>query len=107
MNELAKNLIQECKQEQEWKKRWESNYIEFDNYFKYSGMIEQDRVLITHWKYDHNHNCNALHEQFIKKQDYEKISKDKADKNHPGRFTEEITTYDRDETEDSLWCDKV
>ena len=38
--ELVKAFILECKQEQEWKKRWEANHIEFDHYFKYSGEVE-------------------------------------------------------------------
>ena len=39
--ELVKNFILECKQEQEWKKRWEANHIDFNNYFKYSGKVEE------------------------------------------------------------------
>ena len=40
VKELAKAFVQECKQEQEWKKRWEANHIDFDNYFTYSGEVE-------------------------------------------------------------------
>ncbi len=103
--DLIRAFIREYKQEQDWVKRWEANHIEFDNYFKYSGMIEPDKVLISHWKYDHNHNCNDLHEQFIKTKEYEKLWKEKAGKDNPGRFTEEITAHYRDETTDSLWSD--
>jgi hypothetical protein len=39
--ELIENLILECKQEQEWKERYKQNFIEFDNYFKYSGKVEE------------------------------------------------------------------
>lgn len=38
--ELVQNFILECKQEQEWKERFDQNFIEFDNYFKYSGKVE-------------------------------------------------------------------
>ena len=38
--ELVKAFIEECKQDQEWKERWEANHIDFDNYFKYSGEVE-------------------------------------------------------------------
>ena len=105
--ELVEDFVQEYKQEQEWKKRWNDNHIDFNDYFKYSGKIEESKVLISHWKYDHNHRVNDLHEQYINKQEYEKIWKDKANKNYPGRFTKEITTYDRDEAKNRVWCDKV
>tara|TARA_R110002020_G_scaffold45391_1_gene129871 strand:+ start:74 stop:415 length:342 start_codon:yes stop_codon:yes gene_type:complete len=42
--ELVRAFILECKQEQEWKKRWRDNHIEFDNYFKYSGEIEKTQT---------------------------------------------------------------
>ena len=35
MKEETRYFIEECKQEQEWKERWKSNHIEFDDYFKY------------------------------------------------------------------------
>ena len=39
---LIESFVLECKQEQEWKERCKSNYIEFDNYFKYSGEVEEN-----------------------------------------------------------------
>ena len=41
MDNNIKEFIQECKQEQEWKERWNKNHIEFDNYFKDSGEVEE------------------------------------------------------------------
>jgi len=39
---LIEAFVSECKQDQEWRERCKSNYIEFDNYFKYSGEVEND-----------------------------------------------------------------
>ena len=39
---LVESFVLEYRQEQEWKERCKSNYIEFDNYFKYSGEVEED-----------------------------------------------------------------
>ena len=103
--ELVDYFVQECKYEQEWKERYKQNFIEFDNYFKYSGKIEANKVLITQYRYNFNNNCNDLHEQFIKTQEYEKSWE--KNKGHSGRFTEEITTYCGDETEDGIWSDKI
>ena len=57
MNELTRYFIKEYKQEQECKKLHKKNCIEFNNYFKYSGQTEPTKVLISHWKYNHNHKC--------------------------------------------------
>ena len=46
---LIEAFIAECKQEQEWKERWEANHIDFNNYFKYSGEVEPTQVLISHF----------------------------------------------------------
>tara|TARA_R110001583_G_scaffold39603_1_gene126609 strand:- start:15 stop:263 length:249 start_codon:yes stop_codon:yes gene_type:complete len=39
---LVESFVLEYRQEQEWEERFKSNYIEFDNYFKYSGEVEED-----------------------------------------------------------------
>ena len=96
---LIKAFVQECKEEQEWKKRYKANFIEFDNYFKYSGRVEPNKVLITHWKYNHNHNCNDLHEQFIKIKEYEKNKKNSSG------ISEGPNSHYWDETTDSIWSD--
>ena len=49
MNELTKAFIQECKQKQDWKVRYKANYIQFDNYFKYSGKIEVTSEIIDRY----------------------------------------------------------
>lgn len=105
--ELINAFILECKQEQEAKERFKANTIEFDNYFKYSGEVELDQVLISHYKYSSNNfkSGNQLHEQFIKTKEYEKLWKDKASKNYPGRFSKAIEAYYWDEAKDSVWSD--
>ena len=97
---LVEAFVLEQKQEQEWKERWAANYIEFDNYFKYSGMVEPNKILISHWKYDHNHNCNDLHEKFIKVKEYEK------NKKNASKLSKGPDSYYWDETTDSVWSDK-
>lgn len=101
--ELINAFILECKQEQEAKERFRANTIELDNYFKYSGKTETYQILISHYRY--TNNCNYLHEQYINKKDYDKLWKEKAGKNNPGRFTAEIESYYWDETKDSVWSD--
>ena len=73
---LVKAFVQECIDAQDWEVRFKANHIEFENYFKYSGKVEPNRVLISHWKYNHNFKSgNQLHEQFIKTQEYENNKK--------------------------------
>ena len=103
MKKETRAFIQECKQEQEFKKRYKANFIEFDNYFKYSGKIEPYKVLISHYKYDENRRCNDLHEKFIKTNEYEKLWE--KSKSNSGGFTKALKTYYWDETTDSVWSD--
>ena len=107
MDELVKNLINECKQDQELERLYKATHIEFDNYFKYSGEIEPYQVLISHYKYssDNFKSGNQLHEQFIKTQEYEKLWEDKASKKYPGRFSKAVEAYYWDKTKNSLWSD--
>jgi hypothetical protein len=39
--ELIEAFVLECKQEQEFQIRWNAAHIKFENYFKYSGEIEE------------------------------------------------------------------
>ena len=39
---LVEAFVSEFKQHQEWEERCKSNHIEFDDYFKYSGKVEED-----------------------------------------------------------------
>ena len=38
--ELVKAFVQECKEEQEWEKRWKTNHMQMHDFFKYSGEVE-------------------------------------------------------------------
>tara|TARA_R110002020_G_scaffold35397_2_gene106797 strand:+ start:459 stop:779 length:321 start_codon:yes stop_codon:yes gene_type:complete len=96
---LVKAFVQECKEEQNWKERYKANFIEFDNYFKYSGRIEENKILISHWKYDHNHNCNDLHEKFIKVKEYEK------NKKNASKLSKGPDSYYWYEAKNSVWGD--
>ena len=40
--ELVKAFIQECKWDQYCEAKFKSDHIEFDDYFKYSGEVEED-----------------------------------------------------------------
>ena len=40
--ELVKYFVKQYKEEQEKTKEWESNHIEMDNWFKYSGETEEN-----------------------------------------------------------------
>tara|TARA_R100000315_G_C5224338_1_gene135674 strand:- start:1052 stop:1357 length:306 start_codon:yes stop_codon:yes gene_type:complete len=101
MTEEAKYLIQECKEKQEWEERYRSNHIEFDKYFKYSGKVEANKILITHWKYNEDRRCNDLHEQFIKKQEYEENKKNTT------KISRGLDSYYWDETKNRIWSDKI
>ena len=97
---LVANIIKESKQLQEHKERYKANFIEFENYFKYSGKVEPNRVLISHWKYNHNFKSgNQLHEQFIKTQEYEKNKKNSS------KISKGPEAHYWDETTDSVWSD--
>ena len=97
---LVANIIKESKQLQEVKERYKANIIEFNNYFKYSGRVEPNKVLISHWKYNHNFKSgNQLHEQFIKTQEYEK------NKKNTNKLSKGPEAYYWDETTDSIWSD--
>ena len=106
MKEETKYIIQEYKEMQEWKERWEANHIKMEDYFKYSGQVEPTKVLISHYKYNSNSNCNDLHEHYINKKHYEKLWEDKANKNYPGRFSAEVEAYYWDEAENSTCSNK-
>tara|TARA_R110002020_G_scaffold227467_4_gene438076 strand:+ start:513 stop:818 length:306 start_codon:yes stop_codon:yes gene_type:complete len=101
MNELTRYFIKEYKQEQECKKLHKKNCIEFNDYFKYSGETEPTKVLISHWRYNHNHRCNDIHEKFIKLKEYEK------NKKNADRLSKSFNAYYWDKTTDSIWSDKV
>lgn len=96
---LVRAFVQECIDVQDWEARFKANHMEMDDFFKYSGKIEPNKILISHWKYDHNHNCNDLHEQFIKIKEYEK------NKKNTSKLSKGPDAYYWDETTDSIWSD--
>jgi IS1 family transposase len=79
--EIHNNFILEYKQEQEFKKRYKQNFIELDDYFKYSGKVEKSTDEYSIYenkinKFDKFHNKNR--DKIIKKiERYEKIIKRK------------------------------
>lgn len=47
---LTMHLIKECKQQQEVISNWNANHIQFKNYFKYSGYIEEtSKILLKYY----------------------------------------------------------
>ena len=105
MDELVKNLINECKRDQELEKLYKATHIEFDDYFKYSGEIEPYQVLISCYTYDNNNfkSGNQLHEQFIKTEEYEKLWEN--NKGNSSKFSKAIEAYYWDEAKNSIWSD--
>lgn len=88
--ELVRYFIEECKRDKEWAKRYSLNYIEFDNYFKYSGVVEKEVPLYEfksekNWKFGVARN-DILNDHMQKIQIY-KIKKN--EKNNK-KTTEEI-----------------
>lgn len=104
MRDETKYFLEEYKEQKRWEKRWGENHIDFHTYFKESGETEPTKILISRYTFNHNNRCNDLHEKFIKKQDYERLWKENANKNNPGRFTQEVEAHCWNETENSL-CD--
>ena len=78
--ELVRHFIEECKRDQEWDERWRSNYIEFDNYFKYSGKTEETKAIVSEWRYNFNNKCNDIHEKYVSKKTIRNLKKPKDDK---------------------------
>ena len=60
---LVKNFVQEYKEEQEWKAKFKDNHIEMCDYFKYSGQVEEEVLVVNKWKYNFNHKCDQIYEQ--------------------------------------------
>ena len=59
------------KEEMRWQqylKEWEKeNFIQWEDYFTYSGETEEYKELVVRWRYDENNLCNILHERFMNK----------------------------------------
>ena len=64
--ELVKAFVKECVDIQDWKIKYKSNYVEMNDFFKYSGKVEEEQELISKWKYNENAMCNQIHEYYEK-----------------------------------------
>ena len=42
MNKLTRYFVNQYREDSEWKQRIKKKYIQLENYFKYSGKIEED-----------------------------------------------------------------
>jgi len=81
--ELVRHFVAECKEDKEWHERWEANHIDMDDWFKYSGEVEEEKPLYlfesqraVKFVYDTNGKCHTLHEIRIRKKEkeYENIN---------------------------------
>ena len=64
-----KAFVQECIDEQDWEARFKANHIEMNEWFKYSGEVEEDTPVhqfesqrSNRFVYDENKRCHTLHE---------------------------------------------
>ena len=72
--ELVKHFIKEYKEDKEQKKRWKANHIDFNDFFKYSGYIEETQEIVREWIYFNNdpnnikrsYGTNILHDFYVK-----------------------------------------
>ena len=71
---LVRAFVQECIDVQDWEARFKANHIEMNEWFKYSGEIEEEKPVyefesqrITKFVYNQNKRCTTLHEIRIKK----------------------------------------
>ena len=83
---LVKAFIQECKDAQDHKAKFKANHIDMDDWFKYSGKIEEDKFVYqfksqrsNRWVYNENKRCHTLHEIITKKNNNEKDKKDTSE----------------------------
>tara|TARA_R110000824_G_scaffold14863_4_gene62946 strand:+ start:576 stop:869 length:294 start_codon:yes stop_codon:yes gene_type:complete len=77
---LIRYFIDNQQKDKEWAERWNSNHIEFDDYFKYSGSVEEEKPLYEfenekNWKFGIRHN-DIIHDRIQKIRIY-KITKGK------------------------------
>ena len=68
MKNNTKYFINQYKEHKEWENDRKSKTIDLNNYFKYSGKIEQSKNIYNFasykgkWRYDENSRCYTLHE---------------------------------------------
>ena len=68
MNDLTKYFVNQFKKDKEWEKKQKSKHIDFNNYFKYSGEVEEDKEIwefksqrSSKYVYNENKRCHTLH----------------------------------------------
>ena len=66
---LVKAFVQECIDAQDYEAKFKANHIEMNEWFKYSGEVEEDKPVYqfesqrsTRFIYDENKRCHTLHE---------------------------------------------
>ena len=69
MKDLTKYFVNQFKEDKEWEKKQRNKHIDLDNYFKYSGEVEETKELFqfeslrsSKYVYDENRRCHTLHE---------------------------------------------
>ena len=72
--ELVEYFINEMIEDKEWHDRWKANHIEFDNYFKYSGKIEEDSPSYQFESQNVTKYSDKLYEIKIKDKENENIN---------------------------------
>jgi hypothetical protein len=68
MTDLTKYFINQFKEDKEWEKKQKSKYTELNDYFKYSGEVEEEKKVFefesqrsSKYVYDYNKRCHTLH----------------------------------------------
>ena len=71
---LVKAFVQECIDVQDWEAKFKANHIEMNEWFKYSGEVEENKPVYqfksqrsSRWVYNENKRCHTLHEIITKK----------------------------------------
>lgn len=69
MSDLIKYFVNQFKEDKEWEKRQKSRHIQLDDYFKYSGEVEEEKHVYqfkshrsNKYVYNENKRCHTLHE---------------------------------------------
>ena len=69
MKDLTKYFVNQFKEHKEWEKKQRNKHINMDDYFKYSGEVEEDKEVFqfeshrsSKYIYDENRRCHTLHE---------------------------------------------
>jgi len=69
MKDLTKYFVNQFKKDKEWEKKQRNKHINMDNYFKYSGEVEEEKYVYefesqrsSKYIYNENKRCHTLHE---------------------------------------------